>query len=261
MGGRTSSADRYLPLTRQIGAGSVRLFVFNRKENIMKRGKKYQAAAAKINQEVTYPLPDAILLLKETVTTKFDATVEVHLRLGIDPKKGDQQVRGTLTLPHSFGQAKRIAVFAGPEDQAKARAAGAAVVGGEELITAIKQTGKIDFDIAIATPEMMKPLAQVAKILGPKGLMPSPKAETVTTAVAKTIAELGQGKITFKNDAAGNVHLAVGKVSQSADNLQQNIEAFLAAIKTAKPENSKGTYILNMSLASSMGPGIKFKLV
>jgi len=227
----------------------------------MFKGKKYKEAASKVNKAVIYPLVDALQLVKETNTAKFDATVEVHIKLGIDPKKGDQQVRGTLTLPHSFGKTKRVAVFASDTaDQDKAKEAGAVLAGGEELVKEIKQSGKIDFDIAVATPDMMKYLAQIAKILGPKGLMPSPKSETVTTDVIKTIKELSKGKITFKNDSTGNVHLAVGKISMTPEQLSENIKAFVDAIKQARPEGSKGSYLLNMSLSSTMGPGIRFKL-
>lgn len=227
----------------------------------MKTGKKYKEAASKVNKSVVYPLSDALQLLKETNTAKFDSTVEVHIRLGIDPKKGDQQVRGTLTLPHGFGKTKRIAVFASNQsDQDKAKKAGASLVGGEELVKEIKQSGKADFDIAVATPDMMRHLASVAKVLGPKGLMPSPKSETVTDDVVKTIGELSKGKITYKNDSTGNVHLAVGKMSMTLEQLSENITAFAEAIKHAKPEGTKGTYLLNMSLASTMGPGVKFKI-
>ncbi len=226
-----------------------------------KKGKKYKEAISKVNKSIAYPLEDALQLLKETTTVKFDATVEVHIKLGIDPKKGDQQVRGTLTLPHSFGKTKRIAVFASDlSDQDKAKESGAVLAGGEELVKEIKQSGKIDFDIAIATPDMMRHLAQIAKILGPKGLMPSPKSETVTNDVVKTIQELSKGKVSFKNDSTGNVHLAVGKISMSPDKLVDNIKAFVEAVKQARPEGSKGSYFLNMSLASTMSPGIRFKL-
>lgn len=166
-----------------------------------------------------------------------------------------------MTLPHSFGKTKRTAVFASdPKDQDKAKEAGAVLAGGEELVKEIKQSGKIDFDIAIATPDMMRHLAQIAKILGPKGLMPSPKSETVTNDVVKTIQELSKGKVSFKNDSTGNVHLAVGKISMSPDKLVDNIKAFVEAVKQARPEGSKGSYLLNMSLASTMSPGIRFKL-
>ncbi|MGB0757236.1 MAG: 50S ribosomal protein L1 [Patescibacteria group bacterium] len=226
----------------------------------MFKGKKYKKASEKITAQNVYTLEEALALLPETATTSFDSTVELHIRLGIDPKKGDQQVRGTLTFPHSFGKQKRIAVFANEADQKKATAAGAALVGGEDLIADIKKSGKADFDIAIATPEMMKHLAQVAKVLGPKGLMPSPKAETVTPDVEKAVKELSQGKITFKNDATANVHVAVGKVSMGTEALNENITLFLDTIKGLKPDSLKGSYMLGITLTTTMGPGIKVKV-
>ncbi len=226
----------------------------------MKRGKKYKEALSKIEAEKVYTLEEAVALVPQTSTVSFDSTVELHIRLGIDPKKGDQQVRGTVTLPNSFGKTKRIAVFASQEsDQKAAKEAGAAVVGGEELVKEIKQSGKADFDIAIATPDMMRVLAQIARVLGPKGLMPSPKAETVTPDVVKAIEDLSKGKVAFKNDASANIHIAVGKVSMKPAALLDNITTFVDMIRQAKPENSKGTYLISMSLATSMGPGIKFK--
>lgn len=227
----------------------------------MKRGKKYQEAASKIEADKMYTLEEAVALVPQTATTKFDATVEVHVKLGIDAKKGDQQVRGTVTLPNSFGKAKRIAVFANQEaDQKAAKDAGAALVGGPELVKEIKQSGKVEFDVAIATPDMMKDLAVIAKVLGPKGLMPSPKAETVTPDVVKAIEELGKGKAGFKNDSGSNVHMAVGKASMTPEQLTQNVQSFIDAIKAAKPESSKGSYFINASIATSMGPGIPFKV-
>jgi len=167
-----------------------------------KHGQRYAANAAKVEKR-NYALDEAMNLLKTLASAGFDETVEIHLRLGIDTKQGDQQVRGTVVLPHGIGKIKRLAVFADGEAELKAKEAGADIVGGKELIEKISQTGKIEFDVAIATPEMMRELAKIAKILGPKGLMPSPKNETVTTNVAKAIQELKAGKIAFKNDANG----------------------------------------------------------
>ncbi len=226
----------------------------------MFKGKKHKEASSKLEVGKVYSLEEALEILPNTTTTKFDSTVEMHIRLGIDTKKGDQQLRGTVTLPHSFGKTKVIAVFASSEvDQKKAKAAGAAIVGGEELIKEIKQSGKVNFDIAIATPDMMKFLAQVARVLGPRGLMPSPKEETVTADVVKAIEDLSKGKSSFKNDANANVHMAIGKVSMTPEQLKENIIFFLDAIKAAKPDGIKGTYLLSMTLATTMGPGIKFK--
>lgn len=226
----------------------------------MKKGKKYTEAQKKVEKDKVYSLDEAVALLPKTSSTKFDATVEIHIRLGIDPKQGDQQVRGTVLLPHAFGKKKRIAVFANDHDQDKARRAGADIVGGEELVKEIKQKGKIDFDIALATPDMMRALSQIAKILGPKGLMPSPKSETVTTSIVKAIQELSKGKAAYKNDSSGNVHLAVGKVSMDKKALRENVMAFVEAVKQAKPETVKGSYLVGMTLATTMGPGIRFRV-
>ncbi len=227
----------------------------------MFKGKKYKKACEKLEADKVYTLDEALDLLPSTSITKFDSTVELHVKLGIDPKKGDQQVRGTITLPNSFGKTKRIAVFASSEaDQKKAKEAGAVLVGGEELVKEIKSSGKVDFDVALATPDMMKHLAQVARVLGPRGLMPSPKAETVTTDVVKAIEDLSKGKSAFKNDSTANIHMAVGKVSMTKDQLKQNIEFLLDAIRAAKPEGAKGTYLISATIATTMGPGIKVKL-
>jgi len=214
----------------------------------------------KVDKTKTYTLAEAIALVKETSTVKFDATVEVHLRLGIDPKKGDQQIRSTVTLPHGTGKTKRIAAFVGANDEKAAKDAGADFIYGEEEIKTIKDTGKVEFDVAIATPEMMPKLALVAKVLGPKGLMPNPKTETVGTDVAKMVGALKKGRASFKNDDTANVHQAVGKVSFSDAQLQENVEAFLETVKKIKPQKSKGTYIKSLFLTSSMGPSVKVAL-
>lgn len=230
------------------------------KGKIMSRSKRYQEVVKKVDKLKTYPIAEAIKLMKETSNTKFDSSIEVHARVNIDPKKNDQQVRGAITLPHGTGKTKRICAIVGADKEKEAKEAGADVVGGEELIAQIKTTGKVDFDIAIATPDMMPKLAIVAKVLGPKGLMPSPKNETITTNLKKTIDELKGGKVNFKNDDTGNVHQVIGKVSFSEDKIAQNFNAFLDALKKAKPSGAKGTYIQNISLSSSMGPGIKIQL-
>ena len=221
----------------------------------MSRSKRYQEAAAKIDENKLYTLQEAIALLPETATTKFEPSVELHIRLGIDIAKSDQQVRGTVALPHGSGKTARVAVFA-LEDQQK-DAADADLVGGEELIESIAKSGKIDFDVAVATPEMMKHLAKVARVLGPKGLMPSPKNETVTKNIAATVAALKKGKIAFKNDSTANIHVVVGKTGFTAEQLQENIDVFLDALKKSKPASSKGTYLKNVSLNVTMGPGIR----
>jgi len=225
-----------------------------------KHGQRYNELAKLIDPKKLYSPEEAIDLVRKTSGVKFDASVEIHIKLGIDPKQGDQQIRGTVVLPHSLGQKKKIAVFAEGEKATEARKAGADLVGGKELIEEIKKTGKINFDVALATPEMMKNLAGIAKILGPKGLMPSPKNETVTNEITKAINELQKGKITFKNDDTGNIHQVIGKVSFDNQKLLENFNVFIEAVKKAKPATVKGIYLQNITLASTMGPGIKVKI-
>lgn len=224
----------------------------------MARSKRYAALKELIDPKKSYPIEEAVDLVKKTATTKFDSSVEVHVNLGIDPKKSDQQVRSTVTLPHGSGKTKKVAVFvSNAEKEKEAKDAGADMVGGEELIAEIAKTGKYDFEIAVATPDMMPKMAKVAKILGPKGLMPSPKNETVTTNITKTVSELRKGKIAFKADDTANIHQIVGKASFSKEQLVENVTAFLDALRRAKPASSKGTYMLSITLTSTMGPGIK----
>ena len=224
----------------------------------MPRSKRYRELKSQIDAKKTYSAEEAIELIKKTATTKFDSSVEVHVRLGIDPKKGDQQVRGTVALPHGTGKEKRIAVFAmSPAAVTAAKEAGANLIGGEELIEEIAKTGKVDFDIAVATPDMMPKLAKVAKILGPKGLMPSPKNETVTPNVAKAVGELKRGRVAFKNDDTANMHLVIGKVSFTKEKLLENYTAFMDTIRRSKPAASKGTYLVAVTLTSTMGPGVR----
>lgn len=204
-----------------------------------------------------YTALEAVELVKKFAKTKFDASVEAHFRLGIDTKKGDQQIRAAISLPHGTGKAVKIAAFVSPENEAKAKAAGADIVGGEDLIAEIKKTEKTDFAVAVAEPALMKNLGAIAKILGTRGLMPSPKNETVTVDPAKTIAELKKGKISFKNDDTANIHVPIGKVSFDSAKLAENFEAVVNAVKKAKPSGSKGTYLKNISICSTMGPGIK----
>jgi len=225
-----------------------------------KKGKKYQAVVKLIDKDKIYPLAEAVELVSKTSTTAFDATVEVHLHLGIDPKKSEQQIRTTVSLPHGTGNVRKVAVFAEGKAADEAKAAGAYLVGSTELIAEIKKTGKTDFDIAVAAPEMMKELATVAKILGPKGLMPNPKSETVTPDVVKAVKDLAGGKIAIKNDRSGNIHLPVGKVSFGSAKLKENIDAALEVIRRVKPEDFKGTYIQSLTLATTMGPGVKVQL-
>lgn len=226
----------------------------------MARSKRYQELAAKIDANKMYGIDEAVALVKQTSATKFDGSVELHIRLGIDPNKGEQQVRSTVNLPHGSGKTVKIAVFASPEQAAEAKAAGADVVGGDELIEEIKNTGKINFEIAIATPDMMRNMAKVAKVLGPKGLMPSPKNETVTKDVAKAVSELKKGKVAFKNDSTSNVHMVIGKVSFKPEQIKENFLAAMEAIRKVKPASSKGTYIRHVALNATMGPGISVSL-
>ena len=223
-------------------------------------GKRYQKAQQLIEAKKSYSLEEAVALVKKTAGVKFDASMEAHFRLGIDPKKGEQQVRGVVVLPHGSGKSKRVAVFAEGEKAEEGKKAGASLVGGEELIKTIRSSEKIEFDVAIATPDMMKSLASIAKILGPKGLMPSPKNETVTTDVARTVKELMGGRVTFKNDDGGNVHQIVGKISWDDTKLLENFRALHEAVRRAKPSTSKGVYFLNITLTSSMSPGVKVSM-
>ncbi len=221
-------------------------------------GKRYKEAKKLIDVKKTYSPEEAMELVKKTATTKFDATVELHVRLGIDPKKGEQQVRATLSLPHGTGgAAKKVAAFVSGEKEKEAKEAGADMVGGEDLIAEIAKSGKCDFDIAVATPDMMPKLAKVAKILGPKGLMPNPKTETVGTNVAKMVSELKKGKLAFKADDGGNIHVPIGKASFDAVKLVENAAAVVEALKRLKPPSSKGIYLKLVVVASAMGPAIK----
>ena len=224
-----------------------------------KHSKRYQELKKLIEPGKIYSPEEAIDLVKKTANTKFDSSVEIHFTLGIDLKKQEQMVRGTVLLPHGTGQKKKIAVFASEKKAIDAKEAGASLVGGEELIEEIKKTGKCDFDLALATPDMMKSLAKIARILGPKGLMPNPKNETITKDPKKSIEELTKGKITFKSDDSGSIHQVVGKVSLEKEKLLSNLKTFLEAVKKAKPSETKGVFIKSITICSSMGPGIKIK--
>lgn len=224
-----------------------------------RRGKKYIEAKQKVPQEIV-SLEEGIELATQTSTTSFDASVELHMVFGIDVSKGDQIVRGTVTLPHGTGKTTRVAVFVGDDLQKEVKASGADLVGGQELIDEIQKSGKCDFDIAVATPEMMRFVGKIAKILGPKGLMPSPKNETVTSDPVKVVAELKAGKVSFRNDEGANVHQSIGKVSFGKEKLLENALGFVEAINRVKPTSSKGVYIKRAFIASSMGPSIKVKI-
>ena len=226
----------------------------------MAKGKRFAKAQSLVDHTREYSLDEGMSLIKQTSTVKFDATVEIHLRLGIDTKKAEHIVRSSVVLPYATGKKRRIAVFAGPDKEAEAKAAGADLIGGAELVKHIQKTGKIDFDLAVTTPDFMKTLAPIARILGPKGLMPSPKSETITTNLAKTLGELHKGKLTFRSDTQGIVHAAIGKVSMADEHIKANAESFLDAVKKARPQDLKGTYLKSVTLASSMGPGIRVKI-
>jgi large subunit ribosomal protein L1 len=222
--------------------------------------KRLKAAADKFNPLQTYPLAEAVELVKTIAPVKFDAAVELHVRLGIDASKGEQNVRSSVTLPHGSGKQVKVVAFVTPAQEAEAKEAGADQVGGQELIDEIKNGGKFSADVVVATPDMMRNMAVIAKTLGQRGLMPNPKAGTVSADIGKTVKELKAGRVAFKNDDGANVHLAVGRVSFPAEHLIANIEASLAAIKAVKPTGIKGTYINGIALASTMGPGIRVKV-
>jgi len=226
----------------------------------MTHSKRYQKLFAKVDKNKIYPVAEAVKLLKEMANTKFAESIEVHAKLGIDPKKGEQQVRGAAALPHGTGKTKKIVAFVNPDKEKEAKEAGADVVGGQELIDQIKTSGKVDFELALATPDMMPKLAVIAKILGPKGLMPSPKNETITTNLKKTIEELKKGKVNFKNDDTANIHQIIGKTSFTEVQILENFQAFMEALRKAKPSAAKGNYLQTISICSTMGPGIKVQL-
>lgn len=224
-----------------------------------KHGKKYLAAAKKVDRNQLYTPQEAVKLVKETAYTNFDASVEVHLKLGIDPRHADQQVRTTVALPHGTGKQVRVLVFAQGDAARVAEEGGADIVGADELIGRIDKENFFDFDIAIATTDMMGKVGRIGRKLGPRGLMPSPKSGTVVAAddLARTIQEVRGGRVEFRNDKTGLLHVAVGKVSFSEEQIYENVAALMEAVKAAKPANSKGVYIKSVTLTSTMGPGIR----
>ncbi|MSR85201.1 50S ribosomal protein L1 [Candidatus Uhrbacteria bacterium] len=222
----------------------------------MSHGKRYTELKKLVDSKKLYTPEEAVELVKKTSNTKFDATVEAHFNLGIDVKKGEQQVRSTIVFPHGTGKVKKVAAFVSGDKEKDAKEAGADIIGGEELISEIAKSGKIDFDIAIATPDMMAKLAKVAKILGPRGLMPNPKTETVGPNVKKMVEEIKKGKASFKNDVTGNIHLSIGKISMDGKQLLENFLALVEAVKKTKPPSSKGVFLLSVTLTSTMGPGV-----
>jgi large subunit ribosomal protein L1 len=219
-----------------------------------RHSRRYRELAAKTPQE-TVDLDQAVKVLKTYGNTKFDQAVEIHVRLGIDPKQADQLVRGSVVLPHGIGRAQRVVVFAKGDLAEAAKAAGADVVGQEDLANKIKE-GWTDFDVCIATPDMMGLVGPLGRVLGPRGLMPSPRAGTVTPDVSRVVKEYKAGKVEFRNDSGGNVHAVVGKVSFEADKLKENIQGFLDYLNSLKPNAVRGTYIRGISVAATMSPGI-----
>src|ERR1044071_3771009 len=217
--------------------------------------KKRKAAEAKIDKKKEYSLKDASTLVKTINTTKFDASVDLHIRLGVDPKKADQAIRGTVTLPHGTGKTKKVLVLCTPDKEAEAKAAGADFVGLDEFVTKI-EGGWVDIDVIVATPSVMPKIGKLGKILGPRNLMPNPKTGTVTNDVAAAVNEVKGGKIAFKIDKAGIVHASIGRVSFAADKIAENSQELLNAIIKAKPSSAKGIYLKGISMASSMSPGI-----
>ena len=223
----------------------------------MKKGKKYTEAAKLIDRTVAYEPAEAVALVKKAATAKFDETVEAHIRTGCDGRHAEQQIRGAVVLPHGTGKTVRVLVFAKGEKANEAEAAGADYVGGEELIPKIQNEGWFEFDVVVATPDMMGVVGRLGRVLGPKGLMPNPKAGTVTMDVIKAINEIKAGKIEYRLDKTNIVHVPVGKVSFTEEQLADNFQAIMDAIVKAKPSSLKGTYLKNITLASTMGPGVK----
>lgn len=223
----------------------------------MKRGKKYIASAKLIDRTVQYDAAEAISLVKKSAVAKFDETIEAHIRLGVDGRHADQQVRGAVVLPHGTGKTVRVLVFAKGDKVAEAEAAGADHVGGEELIPKIQNDGWLDFDVVVATPDMMGVVGRLGRVLGPKGLMPNPKAGTVTMDVARAVKDIKAGKIEYRLDKTNIIHVPVGKASFTEEQLMDNFSTLMSAIVKAKPASAKGQYLKSVTLASTMGPGVK----
>ncbi len=223
----------------------------------MKHGKKYLEAAKLIDKTQQYEVAEAISLVKKSATAKFDETVELHIRTGCDSRHADQQIRGAVVLPNGTGKTVKVLVFAKGTKLDEAQAAGADYVGGEELIPKIQNEGWLDFDVVVATPDMMGVVGRLGKVLGPKGLMPNPKAGTVTMDVTKAINDIKAGKIEYRLDKANIIHVPVGKASFTEEQLEQNFNALMEAIVKAKPSSVKGQYLKSITLATTMGPGVK----
>ena len=223
----------------------------------MKRGKKYVEAAKAVDRATTYEVPEAMALVKKVAVAKFDETIEAHIRTGCDGRHADQQIRGAVVLPHGTGKSVRVLVFAKNAKADEAVAAGAEYVGAEELIPKIQNEGWLDFDVVVATPDMMGVVGRLGRVLGPKGLMPNPKAGTVTMDVAKAIADIKAGKIEYRLDKSNIIHVPIGKASFEEDALRENFQTLIDAINKAKPSTLKGQYLRSVTIAPTMGPGVK----
>jgi len=222
-------------------------------------GKNYRAALAKVDRTQRYPLEDSLRLVKDTARAKFDETVEMAIRLGVDPRQADQNVRGTVNLPHGMGKTVRVLAFAKGEKEKEAQEAGADFVGSDELIKKINE-GWFDFDKTVATPDMMAAVGRIGKVLGPRGLMPNPKTGTVTVDIGKAVREIKAGKLEFRVDKAGIIHVAVGKASFGPEQLIDNAKAVLVSVLRAKPASAKGNFVRGVTVSTTMGPGIKVDL-
>ena len=223
----------------------------------MKLGKRYSESLAKLEKGKLYDTKDGVQLVIDTAKAKFDESIELHVRLGVDGRNADQQVRGVVVLPHGTGKTVKVLVIAKGDKANEAAAAGADVVGAEEVIARIQNDNWLDFDVCITTPDMMGLVGRIAKVLGPKGLMPNPKSGTVTTDVAKAIADVKAGKVEYRLDKTNNVHVIIGKASFGAEKLIENYEVVMNALVKAKPAAAKGTYLKGITLASTMGPGVR----
>ena len=223
----------------------------------MKKGKKYLEVASKVDKTKVYTLDEAVKLVKETSVSKFDGSVEIAMRLNLDTRKSDQQLRGAIVLPSGTGKEKKVLVVAKGDNAKAAKEAGADFVGDVDILEKIEKENWLDFDVMIATPDMMPLLGKLGKVLGPKGLMPNPKTGTVTTDVKKAISDVKKGRVEYRTDSYGNVHGLVGKVSFTEEELKDNIKAFVSVILKSKPSVVKGVYVKNVSLSTTMGPGIK----
>ena len=223
----------------------------------MKRGKKYVEAAKAVDRATLYDIPEAISLVKKVAVAKFDETIEAHIKTGCDGRHADQQIRGAVVLPHGTGKTVRVLVFAKNAKADEAQAAGADFVGGEELIPKIQNEGWLDFDVVVATPDMMGVVGRLGRVLGPKGLMPNPKAGTVTMDVTKAIADIKAGKIEYRLDKNNIIHVPLGKASFEEDALRENFQTLIDAINKARPSAVKGQYLKSITLTSTMGPGVK----